>query len=210
MDDIKKLFVDSRYFGEDKWDKANKPHFFWISLLGLYTGAREEEIGQLYVDDIGQVGGVWVLDIRENRPDQSVKTSEERLVPLHDFIVNDLNFISYVKSLPQNGRVFPELKGTQNRYTHGFTQWFGKYRTRCGIEDNKTFHSFRHTLTTHLLEQDVAEYRIAQLVGHTDASQTTGRYGKKFEPDVLKQKVVDKISYDIDLSHLKNSRFVPR
>jgi integrase len=70
--------------------------------------------------------------------------------------------------------------------------------------------SFRHTLTTHLLEKDVPEYRIAQLVGHTDESQTTGRYGKKFEPDILKEKVIDKIAYEINLSHLKNSKFVPR
>jgi integrase len=47
--DLKKMFVDSRYFGQDKWDKCKHPHFFWIALLGLYTGARMEEIGQLYV-----------------------------------------------------------------------------------------------------------------------------------------------------------------
>jgi len=62
-DDLKKMFVDSRYFGEDKWGKCKHPHFFWIALLGLFTGAREEEIGQLYVDDVKQIDGVWVLDI---------------------------------------------------------------------------------------------------------------------------------------------------
>jgi len=209
-DDLKKMFVDSRYFGQDKWDKAKHPHFFWIPILGLYTGAREEEIGQLYVDDVKEVNGVWVLDINENRPDQSVKTSEQRLVPLHDFIVKDLNFIDYVRSLPQDGRVFPDLKRVQNRYTHGYTQWFSGFKKRCGIDGNKTFHSFRHSLTTCLLEQDVDDYRIAQLVGHVSDSQTTGRYGKRFKPEMLKEKVVDKINYGIDLSHLKNSKFVSK
>ena len=208
-DDLKKMFVDSRYFGEDKWGKCKHPHFFWIALLGLFTGAREEEIGQLYVNDIKQIDGVWVLDINESRPDQSVKTSEQRLVPLHDFIVVDLRFIDYVRSLPQDGRVFPDLKRIQNRYTHSYTQWFSSFKKRCGIDANKTFHSFRHSLTTCLLEQDVPDYRIAQLVGHATEGQTTGRYGKRFKPEMLKEKVVDKIDYGIDLSQLKNSKFVP-
>ena len=209
-DDLKKMFVDSPYFGQDKWGQCKHPHFFWIALLGLYTGAREEEIGQLYVDDIKQVNGVWVLDINENRPDQSVKTSEQRLVPLHDFIVKDLKFIDYIHSLPQNGRVFPDLKRIQNRYTHSYTQWFSRFKKRCGIDANKTFHSFRHSLTTFLLEQDVPGYRIAQLVGHVTDSQTTGRYGKRFKPEMLKEKVVDKIDYGIDLIHLKKSKFVQK
>ena len=35
-EDLKAMFVDSRYFGKDKWGKAVHPHFFWIALLGLY------------------------------------------------------------------------------------------------------------------------------------------------------------------------------
>ena len=66
------------------------------------------------------------------------------------------------------------------------------------------------SLTTCLLKQDVPDYRIAQLVGHVSDSQTTGRYGKRFEPEMLKEKVVDKIDYGIDLSHLRNSKFVPK
>ena len=179
-DDLKKLFIDSDYFGQDNWGRANHPHFFWIPLLGLYTGAREEELGQLYVDDVKQIEGVWVLDINDSRPDQSVKTDEQRLIPLHDFIVQDLKFIEYVQSLPQDGRLFPKLKRIQHRYTHSFTQWFGRFKKRCDIADNKTFHSFRHTLTTKLIERDVEEYRVSWLVGHVVEGQTTGRYGKKF------------------------------
>jgi integrase len=86
IDDLKKIFVDSCYFGQDKWDKAIHPHFFWIPLLGLYTGAREEELGQLYVDNVKEIEGLWVLDISDNRPGQSVKTDEQRLIPLHDLL----------------------------------------------------------------------------------------------------------------------------
>jgi len=208
IDDIKRLFVESRYFGEDKWDRCGYPHFFWIPLLGLYTGARLEEIGQLYVDDVKLIEDIVCLDINENRPDQSVKTGEERITPLHDFLVNELNFMGYVKSLPQDGRLFPELKRVANRYTHGFTMWFSAFSKRCGVIGNKSFHSFRHLVASLLLENDVSQYRIEQLLGHVSEGQTTGRYGKRFKPKLLKEKVVDMISYGIELSHLKDSKYV--
>jgi hypothetical protein len=53
---------------------------------------------------------IWCFDINEDRPDKSVKKGERRIVPLHPFIVEDINFIGYVKSLrDQKGRVFPVL-----------------------------------------------------------------------------------------------------
>jgi len=96
--DLIKLFVESPEYGNDKWLKAHK---FWIPIIGLFTGMRLEEICQLYVDNIRQEQGVWVFDINEEREDQSVKTAEQRLVPLHPFLTEDLHFLNYVQSLPQ-------------------------------------------------------------------------------------------------------------
>jgi integrase len=207
-DDLKKMFVDSRYFGQDKWGKCKHPHFFWIPLLGLFTGARLEEIAQLYINDVKVIEGIACLDINESRPDQSVKTGEQRLIPLHDFLVKDLDFMRYVEGLPKESRVFPNLKRVNHRYSHGFSMWFSKFRNRCGVEGNKSFHSFRHLVTSNLLAKDVQEYRIAQLIGHTLENQTTSRYGKRFKPKLLKEKVVDQLVYPVDLSHLKHSRWV--
>ena len=207
VNDLKKMFVESEYFGQDKWGKANHPHFFWIPLLGLFTGARLEEIAQLYVKDVKVIDGVACLDINETRPDQSVKTGEQRLIPLHDFLVKELDFIRYVEGLSKEIRVFPNLKRVNHRYSHGFSMWFSKFRNRCGVKGKKTFHSFRHLVTSSLLEKDVQEYRIAQLVGHTIENQTTGRYGKRFKLKILKEKVIDLLTYPIDLSHLKESKW---
>ena len=60
---------------------------FWMPLIGLYTGMRIEEVCQLYVSDLKLMDGIWCLDVNQDKPDKSVKTSERRIVPLHPFLV---------------------------------------------------------------------------------------------------------------------------
>ena len=60
------------------------------------------------------------------------------------------------------------------------------------------------------MEQDVQEYVIAMLLGHKHPQITTGRYGQKFKPKLMMERAVKKLDYGIDLSHLKNSKFVPK
>ncbi|MCG6973888.1 MAG: hypothetical protein LJE66_12150, partial [Desulfobacterales bacterium] len=90
-EDLQKLFLSKEYIE----NKHLHSHNFWVPILGLFTGCRLEEICQLYVDDVKEVNRVWVLDINEKRSDQSVKTSERRLVPLHPLILDDLKFLNY-------------------------------------------------------------------------------------------------------------------
>nr|WP_279490714.1 integrase [Aeromonas veronii] len=79
------------------WAKQQEPHRRWIALLGLFTGARANEICQLYADDVQQVDGIWCLNIRNGRPDQKLKTvNSARLVPLHRYLLQS-GFIEFVK-----------------------------------------------------------------------------------------------------------------
>jgi len=200
---------------------------FWLPILLLYTGARVEELCQLYIDDIKSIKDIWVLDINETRPDQKVKDHEKRYIPLHPFITDELKFVEYAHSLPdKSGRVFPELKrqgtkskrvGGKDRLRYGHypsTNWFPNYkRKECGIvaaKYKKTIHSFRHNVSSCLMEHDVQEYVIAMFMGHEHDQISTGRYGQKFEPDMLMEKAVKKLDYGIDLSHLKRSKYVPK
>ena len=166
------------------------------------------------MSDLKQMDGVWCLDINQDKPDKSVKTSERRIVPLHPFVAHDLNFVGYVQRLPdRDGRIFPELKRIADRYSHHASPWFSNFKKRCGIvaqSGNKAFHSFRHTVTDYLLKHDVQERVISMLVGHALHGETGGRYGKRYEPKLLYEKTVMKLKYGLDLSHLKNSKFVVR
>lgn len=58
------------------------------------------------------------------------------------------------------------------------------------------------------MEQDVQEYVIAMLLGHKHPQISIGRYGKKFEPHLLMEKAVMKLDYAVDLTHLKDSKWV--
>jgi integrase len=75
---VKEVNARSSYTSAEKqrliqWAKQQEPYRKWIALLGLYTGARANEICQLYADDVQQVDRVWCLNIRDNRPDQKLR-----------------------------------------------------------------------------------------------------------------------------------------
>jgi integrase len=171
------------------------PYQKWLPLLGLYTGARLEELAQLYREDVREVDGVWCLDINESRPDQSVKNaSSARLVPLHPVLI-ERGFLRYVDGVAQGSRVFPELTRIKDRYSHKVGQWFKNVQTSAGITGKKSFHSFRHTVANHLKRKDVPDHSISELLGHTVGSISVGRYGKRFDPKELLEKAVLKLDF---------------
>jgi hypothetical protein len=47
---------------------------------------------------------------------------------------------------------------------------------------------------------------IHELDGHAIDSQTMGRYGKRYTPDILLREAVGKIDYGVDLKFVKNSK----
>ena len=62
-DDELLAIFDSPHFTKEK---AKQPARYWLPLCLLWTGARREEIAQLYLDDIRQEESVWVFDIKED------------------------------------------------------------------------------------------------------------------------------------------------
>lgn len=62
--------------------RAASPERYWIPLLMLYTGARNEEIAQLHVADVVNIEGVWCVDINANSLDKSLKNKSEVSSPI--------------------------------------------------------------------------------------------------------------------------------
>jgi integrase len=214
--DLEKLMLSNEYIN----DKHGKSYQFWTPIIALFTGMRQNEIAQLHLDDIKcDEDGIWIIDVNA-KGKKKVKTKAGiRKVPIHPFIVNELKLPEYVEKLKGRGekRLFPELKKSRDGYAKSVSQWFNlRYKVRCGIKEDsdgrmKDFHSFRTTIINHLQRKKVPFDMLKQLVGHSKGKDVTQVfYTDRYTPKELLEDIVSKVDYGIDLSHLKNSRFVPR
>ena len=137
-------------------------HKYWVPLIGLYSGMREQEILQLYVEDVRKYENIWVFDLNLNHPDKKLKTVQsKRLVPLHKDLIS-LGFLSFLESRTKQdamGRLFSDAPmAADGTYSSTFSKWFSRYLINIGIKTDKTsFHSFR---------------QIPRMVSATQATQT--------------------------------------
>lgn len=186
MEDLQKIFSTDQY----REHKYLHSHYYWLPLLGLHTGARLNELCQLYVKNVRQEEGVWVLEISESEPDQRVKTAAaRRLVPIHPKII-ELGFLGFVDRLRAKGetRVFPELKPMRDGAGQAASKWYARYRKPLGLYNQspkKDFHSFRTTLINELKQKGHPEVQVAAIVGHAAEGLTFGTYGKAYGPRPL-------------------------
>lgn len=149
-----------------------KPHFFWITILGIYTGARQAEICQLWTSDVKQVDGVWTIAINEKGDDHNIKKlktgDSERIVPLHNKLI-ELGFIDYVKA-QTTVRIFPDLSYTPSKqnYSKNVSRWYNqRFMRDLGIKSSEVdYHSLRRSFIDGLIKADVEEHKVQQIVGH--------------------------------------------
>jgi len=210
VDELRTLF--SGYIYQGKFPRASKPYNyqFWLPLLGLFTGARIEELCKLRLDDIRQINSVWCIDVKD------AKTSAgTRLIPIHEQLIS-LGFIDYTSGMrkQETKHMFPELSEERDGFSQSASKWFARYRTRYGVglkDGKKCFHSLRHTVIDCLKQQgDIPQEKIAAIVGHETGSITFGRYGKQYHPPALVD-VVNAIEYPgLELSHIDFDAFKQR
>lgn len=184
--DLKAIFASPVWTGckskgrrGEPGDSVIRDAKFWLPLLGLFTGARLEELAQLHRSDVQRQDGVDFLLITDEGEDQNVKTTgSKRRVPIHPELIR-LGFLDHVRS--QSDLIFPDLTAYRGRYGYQFSKWWGRYaRTVVGITDSrKTFHSFRHGWKDRARECELDMKVADALQGHTDGS-VSGGYGKGY------------------------------
>jgi integrase len=151
-------------------------------LLGMFTGARLNEICQLDIADVQQDGGIWFLNITDEGNDtKSVKSQAgRRNVPLHAELIR-LGFLDFVESRKSGARLFPDYKFiTNGGYGRNLSRWCNDvFLPKLGIKQpGLVFHSFRHTVVTRLSQADVPEPIIQCLVGHARSGVTQEVYNR--------------------------------
>lgn len=87
----------------------------WGMLLGMFTGARLNEICQLDIADVQLDGDTWFLNITDEGDDNKrVKTKAgRRKVPLHSELIR-LGFLDFVESRRKGVRLFPDYSYNAN------------------------------------------------------------------------------------------------
>ncbi|MBB5879680.1 integrase [Xanthomonas arboricola] len=181
------------------------PHRWWAPMIGLYTGARINEVAQLKVSDIVKEGDAWCFAIQITvdadlarsegmKSRQSVKgKSAIRRIPIHRALL-DAGFLEFVEDIKacRHPRLFPHLSAginkatgeTNARYSQGLLNQFSTYMKERGFGKGVGFHGFRHTLATYLKHRRVPDADVAMLTGHTPRQEfpVLGQYNSTPNP----------------------------
>lgn len=158
----------------------------WAALVGLYTGARASEVGQLLTLDVLEVDGVPCVRICDEGEHQKLKTeASNRVVPVHADLIA-LGFLDYVDSLRGRGdwRIFPQaLAAAKNGQGGWISKAFGYYLGNLSGDWPKAkrgFHSLRKTVIQQLQGAGVASEMRAQLAGHDLDDEHHSTYSRDF------------------------------
>lgn len=145
----------------------------WLPLLGLYTGARINELAQLRIADISDR-----IRITDEGEGQRLKNSASRReVPIHPEL-KGRGFLQLVENRKRAGheRLFDFPLG-RDGHGQAASRWFNRYRTEHSFTQD--FHSLRHTVATRLRDAGVQEDLVAELLGHSKGhTMSFSRYAK--------------------------------
>ena len=178
IDELRKLFQGDamRCIASN----SAQAHCFWLPHIGLYSGARVNEICQLnpQVDILQDTeSGIWYLWITEEteadeRIVKSVKTGEARKLPIHKRLI-ELGLLEYVDHIKTIGakRLFPAWEPINKRASGNAEKWFRQLLRDTELRDETPkrkilgMHAFRHTILTHGLLQK-PRLNLTPITGH--------------------------------------------
>lgn len=187
--DIKKMFDNLdllRLTPKGILTKYNNEYYL-ILKIGLYSGARQNEILQLTKEDIRQdeESQIWYLDINANNGKKIKNINSIRQIPIHSKIQKEV--LTYVKTLNQNNLF--------NISANKFSSDFSKFKTTLEFGEKKVFHSFRNTLQNELKQKSVELAIVDELSGHAPTKNKMSlHYTKPYYLTILKG-AIEKISY---------------
>lgn len=168
---------------------ASKYAHRWFGVALLYgTGARVNEVAQLYLEDFETIGDVMGFHVRERREDQSTKTDGSgRFLPVPSWLRPSL--VRYLDEVRAAGlsRIFPTLTWTAAAgYGDALSDQARRYFKSLGITDRTMgVHAFRHTLASRLSHAGIPQATIASITGHAQAGP--GSLGAYVSPAQVKQ-----------------------
>jgi integrase len=176
-DALRQLFSSPLFTGSKsktaRWKPGTvlvKDAKYWLPILGIYHGNRLEEFAQLVRGDVRTQDGITYFDINDEGDKQVKNEQSKRRVPIHPLVIQ-LGFLEYVEAVAHGAGdpLFPDLEpgGADSKRGYTFSKWWPRYRRAIGLyERGLDYHSFRHSVTTKLVEAEVPQAIIDELTGH--------------------------------------------
>ncbi|WP_345992382.1 site-specific integrase [Sulfurimonas sp. HSL-1716] len=213
-ENLKKLFTSKLYTDKLKHTLTFAPEKYWIPIIAGYSGMRQNEICQLYVEDLKSITTdmgeiIWYFDLNEEKDKHLKNENAFRLVPLHPKLI-ELGFIEYYNSIKnkqprlwKNLRLHPKEERYNTDYGKNFMKYFRKHVTE---EEDQVFHSLRHNVGDQLMKNAV-HYKLPKdlmnrIMGHEpDKDMTSVVYSQGYGVEELYEGI--KTLDFKDLIHLK-------
>lgn len=194
-------------------------HCYWLSHLGLFTGARVNELCQLnpqtdiLKDPETGIFYFWITDDTEGdeRIDKSTKNAiSRRKIPIHSKLI-ELGFLLYFGKIKQEGAkmLFPAWKPLRGKASGEAEKWFRQFLRDIGLRDETLgarivgMHAFRHTLLN----------RASNANPPLDATSITGHAGevnavvRGYQGELSltnKQRILEAIPFGIDFDYSRD------
>ena len=239
-EDLQRIFSGSTY-GQHFGNKSKAVPMeakFWLPLVAVFTGCRVEEIAQLKVSDVrtDATTNISYFNVTnaELRADGELQTAKNknsvRPVPVHPTLIES-GLMDYIDDLncDDDESLFKLKLTAREDYSSAFTKYFSRktekhkgFIERCGIETSgvnpdksrwsKSFHSFRHTVTTNLMAKGVPASTMSVVLGQSDENkfESAATYNHKTETDRLemRKEVIELIEYrEVDFGAIRWSEF---
>tara|TARA_B100001989_G_scaffold252235_1_gene233618 strand:- start:3498 stop:4826 length:1329 start_codon:yes stop_codon:yes gene_type:complete len=179
-----------------------KDSMYWVTMIGVYSGMRLNEICQLYISDIRQEAGVYIFDVNDDGDDKGLKTaSSRRKVPIHKELISQ-GFLDYMNEIKAKGhkRLFPDITMGKHKknYSSTFSKRFSRQLEVTGLKKNGLcFHSLRHTFIDGMRNAGVERSIVMAITGHQSAKGVHDAYGYGYNLPVL-QEGINKLKYSIE------------
>ena len=193
------------------------PYRYWIPLIALYTGARQNEICQLLVEDVKIDNAIYYFDITDDNSkflngakSKNLKNkSSKRKIPVHKKLI-ELGFIDYLNEAKKSekpllfNQLIPDADG---KYGRKVSDFFNSTYKGVGllsfaglnkVKDNgekRNFHSFRKTLRDEFKHKHTDISVVNEIIGHehTDTGNKVYAYEHKLK---YKKKIIDTIDFN--------------
>lgn len=175
--------------------------YFWLPLVGFFSGMRMGEIIQLHMTDVHLDGPIPYLEVTDVDSDPVGSGNEKhvksdagiRKVPLHPSLMA-VGFGEFVAKRRQSRRgdkrLFWEIGyGADGQASTKYSKSFGRLLDRLDLSDPAlVFHSFRHAAEDAFRDALLPQYVIDRIIGHSDGATSAG-YGEGVSLEVAYEAV---------------------